>query len=179
MKQKHILESNNKAFTLIEVLISISILVLVFTFLYSQFNLAQISTKKTTQVEQKTTKREQIKELFYNDFLKASALLVPTSGIKYDKLETFSSRNSLYGIIKPYIKYIIVSTNENNSLIRIESHNIENISLGESENEFYMDEIVKDIEYFKISTSNKEYIEFFIKAKDMKDIYFKFKRIIK
>ena len=179
MKQKHTLDLNKKAFTLIEALISVTILVLIFTFLYSQFNLAQISTKKTTQIEQKTTKRAQIKELLYNDFLKANQELVPTSGVKFDKLEIFSSRNTLYGIIKPYIKYVIVSTDDSISLIRIESHNSSNISLSQNENKFYMDEILHDIEYFKIITSNKEYIEFFIKAKDMKDIYFKFKRIVK
>lgn len=176
MKQKHTIELNKKSFTLIEMLISVSILVLIFTFIYGQFNLAQLSTKKTTQIEKSSTKREKIILLLYNDFLTSSDI-VSTSGKNFDRfIVPFSSSNSLYGISNPYIKYIVVESNEGKSLLRLESHT-KSIDITGINSKYYMEEIVKDIKYFKIII-NKEYIEFYISAKDMKDIYFKFKRVV-
>jgi len=176
MNNKHFLELNKKAFTLIEVLVSVSILVLVFSFIYSQFNFAQKSTKKTTQIEYNVDKRWKILSLIYNDFI-SSQKVEPTSGNNYDKfVKSFNTKNSLYGISNPFVKYVVVEDDDVRSLIRLESNSSE-IRLSESVNKFYMDEIVKDIEFFKVIVNN-EYIEIFIKAKDMKDIYFRFKKII-
>jgi prepilin-type N-terminal cleavage/methylation domain-containing protein len=175
-KQKLFSSSNKKAFTLIEVLISVSILVLIFTFLYSQFNLAQKSTKKTTQIEKSTTKRAKIIELLYADFI-SSRNLLPTTGRKYDKFSNaFSTENSLYSIQNPFVKYVVVSDNEGNQLVRIEGKRGD-IGMQNVNKDFYIDSIVKEIKYFKIIVS-PEYIEFFVQAKDMKDIYFKLKRVI-
>lgn len=176
MIQKHTLELNKKSFTLIEMLISVSILVLIFTFIYGQFNLAQLSTKKTTQIEKLSTKREKIIQLLYSDFI-TSLDIQSTTGISFDKfIEPFSSSNSLYGISNPYIIYTVVETYEGKSLLRLES-DTKSIDITGINSNYYMEEIVKDIKYFKIIT-NKEYIEFYISSKGMKDIYFKFKRVV-
>lgn len=178
MKQNHTLELNKKAFTLIEVLISISLLVLIFTFIYGQFNLAQLSTNKTTLIEKNSSKREQIIALLYNDFI-SSRDINPTMMKLYTRFtEPFTTTNSLYGISQPYVKYLVVSTNESYKLIRIESHDNKNLDIGQYENKFYMDEVLGDIEYFKVLV-NSENIEFFVKAKNIKDIYFSFKRVLK
>ena len=175
--QKHFYELNKKAFTLIEVLISVSILVMIFVFLYSQFNLAQKSTKKTTQIEKHSLKRALVIELLYNDFI-SSKNLEPTSGKKYDKfINSFSSENSLYGIKTPFIKYAVISSNEGNDLVRLESHQ-SNIDISSANKDFYMDIIIKNIKNFKVLKQN-EHIVFFLKSQEMKDIYFKFKRIYK
>lgn len=175
-KQNLFFVSNKKAFTLIEVLISISILVLIFVFLYGQFNLAQISTKKTTIIEKSTTKRAKVIELLYNDFL-SSQNINPTSGKSYDKfVEAFDTQNSLYGIEKPYIKYAVVTSQEGNKLVRIEDKR-KDIGLQNANSDFYIDVIVENIKYFKVIKSDK-YIEFFLQAQEMKDIYFKLKRVI-
>lgn len=175
MTNKYSSELNKKAFTLIELLISVTILVLIFTFIYGQFNLAQLSTKKTTQIESSTTQRGKIITLLYNDFITTKEI-VPTSGKSFDKfINAFETNNSLHGISNPFVKYAVIETNDGKFLMRAES-NQQNISFSENNNKFYMDEIVKNIEFFKVIT-NDNYIEFFIKAKDMKDIYFRFKKI--
>ena len=177
MIQKHTLELNKKSFTLVEMLISISILVLIFTFLYGQFNLAQLSTEKTTQIELSSTKRAKVITLLYNDIFSSNDIIATTSK-NFDKfIEPFSSKNSLYGISNPYIKYAVIQTNNGKSLLRFESH-LKNFSITGVDNKFYMEEILKDVKYFKIDTNNKEYIEFYISAKNTKDIYFKLKRIV-
>lgn len=169
--------SNKKAFTLIEVLISITILVLIFVFLYGQFNLAQLSTKKTTTIEKYTTKRAKVIELLHNDFITASEI-VATSGKSYDKfVEAFTTQHSLYGIQNPYIKYVVIAQQEGNTLLRLESTSTD-VDIQNSNSDFYIDEIVQNIKYFKVLTSG-EYIEFFIQADGMKDIYFKFKKVLK
>lgn len=176
-QQNHFFVSNKKAFTLLEVLISVSILVLVFVFLYSQFNLAQLSTKKTTTIEKHATKRAKIVELFYNDFL-TSKDINPTSGKKYDKFtQAFSSKNSLYGITQPYIKYAVVTTNEGNQLIRAEG-STNSIDLKNANSQFYIDTVVQNVKFFKV-IQNNDYIEFFLQVEGMKDIYFKLKRFYK
>jgi len=176
-KQNLFFVSNKKAFTLIEVLISITILVLIFTFLYSQFNLAQISTKKTTTIEKSSTKRAKIIELLYSDLMTAQKV-VPTSRKNYDRfIEAFPTQNSLYGIENPYIKYVVVADDETNTLLRIEGKR-KDIGLQNANSEFYADKIVEKITYFKVIVSG-EYIELFLQAEDMKDIYFKFKKVVK
>lgn len=176
-KQNLFFVSNKKSFTLIEVLISVTILVLVFVFLYSQFNLAQKSTKKTTQIEKTSTKRAKVIELLYNDLI-TSRDIVPTSRQKYDRfLEAFQTQNSLYGMINPFIKYVVISKNDGYRLVRLEGKR-KDIGLLNANSDFYIDEIVKDIQYFRVNVTN-EYIEFFIKAEKMKDIYLKIKRVIK
>lgn len=174
--KKHFSELNKRAFTLIEVLISISILVLVFVFIYSQFNLAQLSTKKTTFIEKQTTNRAMIIQLLYSDFI-TSKDINPTSGKSYDKFfESFSSENSLYGIDKPFIKYVVISSQEGNNLVRLEGVTSD-IDFQNANSKFYIDIVVKNIKFFKV-LKNEEYIEFFIQSKGMKDIYFKFKRFM-
>jgi len=168
--------SSKKAFTLIEVLISVSILVLIFTFLYSQFNLAQKSTNKTTSIEKSTSKRVKIIELLYTDFI-SSKNLVATSGKNFDKfIEAFDTQNSLYEIKTPYVKYIVIEAEENKKLIRIEGKR-KDIGLLNANTEFYIDEVLEGVTYFKVLITNKQ-IEFFIQAEDMKDIYFKINRIV-
>jgi len=175
-KQNLFFISNKKAFTLIEVLISVTILVLIFIFLYGQFNLAQKSTQKTTTVEVATTKRAKIIGLLYNDFL-SSENIVATSGKKYDKfIQPFTTQNSLYGIQNPYVKYVVISSQEGNSLLRLESNN-KDMDIRNANSNFYIDTIVKKIDYFKVIVT-PQYIEFFLKADGMKDIYFKFKRLL-
>lgn len=176
-KQNLSFVSNKKAFTLIEVLISVSILVLIFVFLYSQFNLAQISTKKTTLIEKSATKRAKVIELLYTDLM-SSKNIVSTSGKNYDKfIEAFETSNSLYMISNPFIKYAVISTKTGNSLIRIEGKR-KDINIQNANSDFYADLILNDIEYFKVNVSSS-YIEFFVQAKEMKDIYFKFRRVVK
>lgn len=175
-KQNLFFVSNKKAFTLIEVLISVTILVLIFIFLYGQFNLAQKSTQKTTTVEVATTKRAKIIELLYNDFL-SSENITATSGKKYDKfIQPFTTEHSLYGIKNPYVKYVVITSQEGNSLLRLESNN-KDVDIRNANSNFYIDTVVKKIDYFKVIVTT-QYIEFFLKADGMKDIYFKFKRLL-
>jgi prepilin-type N-terminal cleavage/methylation domain-containing protein len=172
-----ILESNKQSgFTIVELLISIVLLVLIFIFLYGQFNLAQLSTKKTTEVEKTTTKRAKVVELIYNDFLN-SPNIEPTSGHNYDKfVDAFITTNSLYGITNPYVKYAVIRGSDSNILVRLESTE-EDIDIQNAQSEFYLDTILENVTKFKVIKSN-EYLEVFIQAKGMKDIYLKLRRYL-
>ena len=175
--KKHFSVLNKKSFTLIEVLISISILFLVFVFIYSQFNLAQLSTKKTTLIEKQTTNRAKLIQLLYNDFI-TSKNINPRSGKSYDTfIESFSSENSLYGIDKPFIKYAVTTSPKGNILVRLESAS-QHIDLENQSGNFYIDVVLDNVKFFKV-LKNGEYIEFYVQSKGMKDIYFKFKRFYK
>lgn len=168
MKQRAILKSN-KSFTIVEVLISITILVLIFVFLYGQFNLAFTSTSLTTQKQEKSYKRLQVIELLYKDLFQSTNITyVPKT--KYDLL-TLQSTNSLHGFSSVFVKWVVVKGDDVNSLVRIESN--QNFSLESTIQDYYMDVVLEDIQYFKVININK-IVEVFINAKTMKDIHFKF-----
>ena len=170
------LDLNKKSFTLIEMLISVSILVLIFSFLYGQFNLAQLSTKKTTQIESSSSKREKIINLLYNDFV-TSYDIQSTSGKKFDRfIKPFKTSNSLYGTTEPYVRYLVVYDNDIKRLIRLEGFE-DSLNINSARSEYYMENVLDDIEYFKVLVSD-DFIEFYIKSKNIKDIYFKFNRVV-
>ncbi len=173
MKKRVILLSNKKSFTLIELLIAVGLLVLIFTFLYTQFNLTYLSTDKTTQIEQQSSKRELFLKLFYEDIIKATQV-TPTNFAKYDILDLQTS-NSLYGISDVFVKYVVVQDNEIKKLVRIESH--DKIMIQNRTNNFYMDTILENIHEFEVLTDGA-YVEFFIQYEDINNVHFKFKRLM-
>ena len=98
--------------------------------------------------------------------------------MKFDTfVNSFSTSHSLYGLVNPYVKYTVVRDNDINILLRMES-NLDEIDLLSVHSIYYTEKLLENIDYFKVNTSNPEYIEFYVKAKGMKDIYFKFNRVV-
>lgn len=166
MKHSHFSDFSKSGFTLTELLLSIVILVIIFTYLYSSFNLAKKTTAKVSETNIFSEQREHLINLLYRDIIQAYKV-EPTTSNNYDKLD-LETVNSLYDIHHPYVKYRVLAQEEYNVLVRLESHNtIEEKSNGE----FYMDRALDKITYFKIVNDGANKIEIFISSEQIKDIH--------
>lgn len=171
MKQLRFSATSKYAFTLVELLLSIVILVVIFTYLYSSFNLAKKTTAKVTETNLLSEKRQLLISLLYKDIIQ-STNNTPTASDNYDKLD-LETTNSLYNIPHPFVKYRVLADEENNVLVRLESHQ----KITETSNgEFYMDKVLESITYFRI-VNNRMTTEIFISAEHIKDIHITIQRL--
>ena len=164
----HFLDSNKRAFTLLELLLSIAILAVLFSYLYMNFFVAKQSTEATKVFKESVLLREQISKLLYEDIIN-STKIVPTSGSKYDKVD-MESKNSLHNILTPNIRYTVIDDGRINVLVRLESSKALPGITGTKD--FYIDEIVRDVEDFKM-INYATFVEYFLKIKNQKPIHFK------
>ncbi|MFK5937055.1 MAG: prepilin-type N-terminal cleavage/methylation domain-containing protein [Sulfurimonas sp.] len=109
---------NRPAFTLIEMMISITILSIMMLFLYKSYANLNISNSNLKQETSRLLKRQEIKKVIYLDFL--TALYHSTIITNREKNEDFvvlQSTHSLHRRFNPYISYMV----KNKKLYRLES----------------------------------------------------------
>jgi len=109
-----------KAFTLIEMMIAISIFAIVSLFLYKSYYSLNQSNLKYEELLKKSEKFNKIKKTIYLDF--TLALSSDISILNQEKIEDvvlFQTTNSIHNRINPYVGYII----KDKTLYRIESLN--------------------------------------------------------
>ena len=107
-----------KAFTLIELMISIVILSIVMVFLYKSYAELNAQNKIYNQASEKIKKIELIKQTLFLDFslsLKSTTTIIPQD--KKVDIVFLQSSHSIHDRINPYIGYIV----KENKLYRIES----------------------------------------------------------
>ena len=105
-----------KAFTLIEMMIAISILSIMMLFLYKSYAALNLSNKTYEQATQKLKKFELTKEVLYLDFSLASSVKI-ISRDKQSDIVFLHTLHSIHDRINPYVGYIF----KNEKLYRIES----------------------------------------------------------
>ncbi len=160
----------NKAFTLVELIISIILLGLIVTFLYTAVGDLQKSNSIFSEREKTEGKKEQIINLIYDDIFGAYDLNI--SGLKQSKIDMTTS-NSLFDISHPYVSWLV--SKDENRLLRVEStKKFKNVSVNDI-NLYHIMQIEKDCEVFKIYQSNKKnLILIHIKFKDKEPIIYEF-----
>ncbi len=132
-----------RGWTLIEMLITITIVAIMFTFIYKSIDLAKYSNKWISKKVEIKKRKKAVFELFLRDFLYKKMLKVVSKDKHFDTIYLQSS-NSLYGNSKPYIIYMV----KDNNLYRVES--IKNINISNLTDEYNADLILKGIEKFKL-----------------------------
>ena len=148
---------SKQAFTLIEMMISITILSVMMIFLYQTNATLHLSNANLKQETQALTRIQKIKKVVYLDFLSAvndtnnSVTIIARD--KKEDFVSFMSKHSLHQKINPYITYIV----KEKQLYRLES--LEKISEYEisSEQSFTVDRL-GEMEIFRVykSKNNKE-----------------------
>ena len=142
--------SLKKSFTLVEVIISIVILGIMFTYLYTTIN----STKKLNAnyiTKSDVIKDEkQIFKLFNLDFAQIIGSVKITHSKKYDVV-VFKTKNSIYQIIEPTVTYFV--SKKDKALIRVESLKPFSFDVKEKVDKvfLYADILVSDTISFKAS----------------------------
>ncbi len=107
-----------RAFTLVEMLISIMLTAIVFTYIYAALNDLKKSQTRYMESAETVTSAQKIFSLLSKDFtqLRGVADIVHEAG--YDRV-SLTTDNTLYGIARPWIHYYISS--KSRALIRVES----------------------------------------------------------
>ena len=161
-----------KAFTLIELLISIMILSILMLFLYKSYSGLNKSNKIFSQKIEKITSLQEIKKTFYLDFYMAkySTIKLLNQGQKEDVV-FFQSSHSVHNRFEPNIAYIV----KENILYRLESlQEFKEYPLA-SDSNFVVDKLGK-IEIFRLykaKDAKKKLLLVHVKMKDKNEIILK------
>ena len=153
-----------KAFTLIELMISVLLLSLIVTFLYQSVAQLQTSNLQFLEKTDKLQKREALVRLLYNDFINASSVKWFDKNDKSDAI-IMQTSNSFHNMSQPFVLYKVYK--DENSLQRIESP-VEKIDF--INNIFKYNELITEVTLFKVYENMGHYF-IYLKAKGIEDIY--------
>ena len=152
-----------RAFTLIELMISVVLLSIIVTFLYESVAQLQNSNQQLMRNTNKTVDRENLLKVLYNDFINLNALNVTDKSEKTDQV-LFQTTNSFYAMSKPYVRYVV---GNDEILRRIESAT----EKLDYENSFFrFDIIAKEVKVLKVYESEGHFF-IYVKSDNMEDIY--------
>lgn len=153
-----------KAFTLIELMISIILLSIIVTFLYQAVAQLQHSNQRLLVRADEVDRRENILKLLYNDFINARSLSWRDKLTQTDKI-VLKTSNSLYDMSEPYVHYRVYP--DEKSLRRIESP----AEVLDSERSvFRFDTVLQGVESFKVYVS-RGHCFIYLKSEGMEEIY--------
>ena len=108
-----------RAFTLMELLISVVLIALIAMYLYASLGRTRASTQTLKTHTEVQKQRLKVYELLYRDLVEAYSIAVQESGSKRYHLLKLQTGNSLYDIAAPYVLYYVRS--DTLQLIRLES----------------------------------------------------------
>ncbi len=135
------------AFTLIEVLISITLLSLVLMALYKSADILRASNKNLFTYLETTTNNLKWAKTLYMDLIKSDGnISIINKNRKFDRVIIYNSKNSIYGLYNAKIEWLVYK--DKNQLIRVEGNNYE-LPL-KSEQNIAIDKIATNMELFKI-----------------------------
>jgi prepilin-type N-terminal cleavage/methylation domain-containing protein len=160
------------AFTLVELIISIFLLGLIVTFLYSSLGNLQKSNEFLASKQTKLTKRDMIVNVLYDDIFLSDPASIKIRGIENSIID-INTTNSLYDIEKPSVAWLIEG--DQNTLLRFES--VMPFSRMNSDNEdlYHISKVAENCEKFKVYRSKKkDKILVHLKLKDQEPIIFEF-----
>ena len=146
MKRKH------AAFTIIEVLISISLLSLVLMALYRSADLMRASNLHLFNYLQKSSTTLKGSKTLYMDLMHTDYNISINTEEEFHRLTLTNTSHSLYGLAKAKVTWLVHK--EDNTLLRIEGGKY-NIPLRDEER-VEIDIIAKKIQLFKIYRSKKK-----------------------
>lgn len=173
---------NKKGFTLVEVMVSITIFSIVIVFLYQSLNLSKTFNQTFKRHLNNHISMYDLEKIIFEDILETKGEI----SIKTDK-----NNNTIFQITQsnntyhdPFNKYITYLLSNNNKLIRIESkdefNTTSSISQFLDKDDVYIDIIAKDITKFKVLSNiqNADAFTIYITTLDEKDYLFSAKTVI-
>jgi len=145
-------KQTRKAFTLIEVLISITLLSLVLMALYKSVDILRESNKHLFKHLEKSNRSLKCSRTLYMDLMFADNNISISTEEKFHRLTIENTTYSLYGLGNVKVTWLV--TKEDNSLLRVEGGKYSIPLRGEEQVE--IDLVAKDIEMFKVYKSKKK-----------------------
>ncbi len=164
-----------KAFTLIEILISVVLLGLISMFVSSTIYQTKSNNKFFEKKVKADSKVEMLTDILYRDIFQS--LDINTTNSKKYTVLNLRSKNSIYGIEDPYITWLVLK--QDNTLVRFESAKKITLPIREEQkNVIFADMAIQKCEHFNINLSkDKKDILSFIKIKNQNPIIFEVKKL--
>ena len=139
------------AFTLIEVLISITLLSLVLMALYRSSDILRRSNKHLYEHLEKSSKSLSGNQVLYMDLLQSDENITISDSNKFHQIHILRTSNSLYGQAVAQVSWLV--SKHENTLLRIEGNGYK-LPLKEDSN-VEINPIVTNVELFKIYKNKK------------------------
>jgi len=165
--------ADHKAFTLLEVLISIALMGIVLVALFSSVDILQDSNQHLSKQLEKTKKVTQATEVLYRDILSSDGNLTITKD-EFTRLCMESTANTLYALPRAKVCWVVMK--EQNSLVRVEGTEYALPTRGEDRVE--VDTVMQNVELFDVYHS-KDKVLVVLKEKSKEAIKFMLQGITK
>ena len=164
-----------KAFTIIEVLVSVVLLGLISLFIASTISQTKGNNKLFENRVKNDKKLESLVDILYDDIYFSKSITV--EGLKKYSLLHVKSKNSIYGIDEPYMIWLVLK--DKNRIIRMESAKKITLPLQDNMKKFvFIDEGMKNCEHFTVNISkNKKRILLYLQIKNKKPIIFEIEKL--
>ncbi|WP_456323376.1 PulJ/GspJ family protein [Hydrogenimonas sp.] len=157
-----------RGFTLVEMLISILLTAIVFTYLFATLDGLRASHSRYVKSVKKVTASQTIFSLLTKDITQMRSRMAITHEAGYDRF-SFTTENSIYGIARPWVLYYV--SRMENALIRIEATKPIDFSgsdyIGdENGTYFFADKLATECTSFRIG-DNGSHADFLLKCKNI------------
>ena len=156
-----------KSFTLLELLISISIFSIITVFLYKTLDQTKYSNVLFSKKQEILKESNHLHNIFLEDIAEASSISSPIYDKNKNVIVKLVTKNSYHNPFFDNVTYLVGDTKK---LLRIESEKVfteleaKNIDFYRNA---YIDVLLEDIEYFELNNEqNKNSYNFVIKQKD-------------
>ncbi len=165
-----------KAFTLVEILISISLFSIIILFLYQTLDMTKKSNSFYSNKLEIKQKQNELKKILFLDMIQKYADNNST------KILVDNEKNAIFQIKStniyhnPYYENITYMVSKEKNLLRIESKNIFNKEKLNDEffNSLYIDVLENNISKFKVSKQTNKKIVFYLEKENKDKIIFSY-----
>jgi prepilin-type N-terminal cleavage/methylation domain-containing protein len=171
-----------KGFTLVEVMVSITIFSLVMAFLYESLNHSKKFNESFEKHVDKYMETFDLQKIINEDIMETKdSISLSTDKDKNTILQITNTNNTYHN---PFNKYVTYLLSKENNILRIESKIKYNTKEFKSEffddENTYIDIVAKDIKKFLVlkNTKNENGYTFYIKDTNSKDYLFSSKKLI-
>ena len=146
-----------KAFTLLELIISITLFMIIVVFLYKTLDQTKYSNNLFSNKQEILKQSNHLHNIFLEDIAEASSITIKSDKNK-NAIVKIVTNNTYHNSYFNNITYLISSSKK---LLRIESSEIFNelapMNLDFEKNS-YIDPLLEDIDFFELQSSNENYI---------------------
>jgi len=164
--------TKRKAFSLVEMIISVILLGIIVVFLYETVSNLERTNRIFSDNETSLSKKERILDLLYEDIFLANSLNI--KGID-NSLVSIQTSNTLFDIAQPNVTWLVVR--EKNTLLRFESTKEFEKMSSDNSDYYHISKVGENCEIFKVYQSNKkENILIHIQFKDQEPMVYEFSK---
>ena len=159
-----------KAFTLLELLISITLFMIIVVFLYKTLDQTKHSNNLFSNKQEILKESNHLHNIFLEDIAEISSVSLPFHDKNKNVIVKINTYNTYHNAFFNNVTYLINSSKE---LIRIESKTVfEHLQPIEEAffNDAFIDVLLEDVEYFDVENSGNNYV-FVIKQKNKDRVF--------